>query len=412
MAPPPPATPTPHRFLVPKRSQQSRNSTPKAFQTSSHGQQFQATPRFSLHSTPRAGPPSSSTPGPVFRQRNSSSKTAVSVHDIVDSSPPSLGEGEGEVEDGLGEDGRYGGADVDVIEESSPLHEPEGDGNYGASDDVDGLDTRTPKRRRVSSASSGLGIEESSQLESDQDILMRDDDDENDALDIESSLPDHPDLPGGDAEPEADDDDDIDTTTPDPHHHPTDVATAAPGAGGPHQPTFHKAPRFKPAEAPEASTRAEPLPDVFSPHRRGAAKYIPGGLASELRDWLVDVEAAKGAGAGGHRREGEFVARVRVEEVRSALAGGGGMTLVVGRDMRDDDDDDRSEHMGQGKEAGGDTDGARSVRFMLAGPGRLTGLARRNEVGPGAVVGIGRPTWEVELQDLGHWAVACDWVVL
>ena len=56
--------------------------------------------------------------------------------------------------------------------------------------------------------------------------------------------------------------------------------------------------------------------------------------------------------------------------------------------------------------------GPDDFKALLAGPGRLLGLARRNEVVPGTVVGIARPTWEVELVNLGLWTVACDWVVL
>ncbi|KAJ3567225.1 hypothetical protein NPX13_g6847 [Xylaria arbuscula] len=74
---PPPATPTPHRFLVPRRSQPRSETPSAAFQPSS--QQFQATPRFSLHSTPRKGPPSSVTP---FRNRGTGPGIAI------DTSPP------------------------------------------------------------------------------------------------------------------------------------------------------------------------------------------------------------------------------------------------------------------------------------------------------------------------------------
>ncbi|SPQ20965.1 0e546d90-256e-4766-9347-bbb976b05f11 [Thermothielavioides terrestris] len=57
------------------------------------------------------------------------------------------------------------------------------------------------------------------------------------------------------------------------------------------KPAFRSAPRFKPAEPPdEAHAHPDPyLADIFSPQRRGA-KYFPGGLAAELRDWLVEAK--------------------------------------------------------------------------------------------------------------------------
>lgn len=156
-----------------------------------------------------------------------------------------------------------------------------------------------------------------------------------------------------------------------------------------HQPTFQKAPRFMPVEQSLVPGR-EPLPDVFSPHRRGA-RYVPGGLAAELRDWVLDIEATTGP-----KRDDDFLTRIAVDEVRH----GTGMILTTGRSVPDD-----------GLPPAQD-DASPSVRVMLAGDGRLIGLARRPEVVVGSTVGIARPVWEVNLGAEGRWAVACDWVVL
>lgn len=43
----------------------------------------------------------------------------------------------------------------------------------------------------------------------------------------------------------------------------------------------------QPAPADEASSDS-PLPDVFSPHRRGQ-KFIPGGLAATVQQWIVQA---------------------------------------------------------------------------------------------------------------------------
>lgn len=155
------------------------------------------------------------------------------------------------------------------------------------------------------------------------------------------------------------------------------------------QPIFHRAPRFMPVEQPEASTR-EPLPDAFSPRRRGT-KDVPGGLAAEVRDWLMDIEANTGT-----KRDGDFIARVSVEEFRC----GWGMVLVKGQSIAGDASSTRE----QGTVPG--------VRVMLAGEGRLVGLARRNEVAVGSLVAIAKPVWDVSLGVEGRWVVACDWVVL
>lgn len=184
---------------------------------------------------------------------------------------------------------------------------------------------------------------------------------------------------------------------------------------------FHPAPRFKhpypPGPTNPSRTDYLPPPDIFSPQRRGGAggKYLPGGLAAELRDWLMDIKRADdegsmshsagteigvGAGAGVAGRVGDggaatgAVVRIAVEEVR---AGGVGMTLVsgsvVGMGIRE------------------------KVRVILAGEGNIEGLGTgrrvdggRDKVGPGAVVGIAPPAWDVELD--GRWAVAYRWEVV
>jgi hypothetical protein len=183
-------------------------------------------------------------------------------------------------------------------------------------------------------------------------------------------------------------------------------AAAAAGSETPKRantkPTFRAGPRFKLTEPPDKFT---PHPDaylsadIFSPQRRGA-KYLPGGLAAELRDWLVDVK-------GGVDGEGEVkatssalsftsatggAAKVVVGEV---VRGGPGMTLVSGRVVDGDDGD---------------------VRVILAGEGSIEGLGgdggagNRSQVVSGAMVAIVPPAWDVELD--GQWAVAYRWEVV
>ncbi|KAI2625728.1 hypothetical protein GGR54DRAFT_511811 [Hypoxylon sp. NC1633] len=465
MAPPPPATPTPRRFLVPKRSQ-PRQETPKAFQTG--GQQFQATPRFSLHSssaTPR-GPaaaaavgasllhPASSfsssirTPAPARAGSGSGSRSGAGafhrptprttdpIHDIIDSSPPfaeqRLGDGgqgrdpieievdvDAYVDADIDEDADVD-LDIDAVPESSPVRDGGGSDtqthHYGresssrsssssAGESDPDLRTRTPKRRRIS-ISSDFGSDNiafASMLRHDEHEGIAGqavhDSEDVDVDMIQSSLP----LP-------------LPVPLPLPPSPPNNKTTEEPPAvpkppvPPQQQPTFRKAPRFMPAEVPEAARHADPLPDAFSPHRKGA-KYIPGGLAAEVRDWFVDVWAASGTtgagigpagigiGVGVGAREGDWIARIRVDDV----CGAPGMAFIQGRRERD-------ERGGAGDAAGAQDPG--TARVVLAGSPRVAGLERRRDVGPGVVVGVGRPAWEVLVPGQGRWAVACEWAIL
>ncbi|RYO73991.1 hypothetical protein DL766_008399 [Monosporascus sp. MC13-8B] len=407
---PPPATPTPHRFLVPKRSAATQHQQPigrtesprppplRSGETQQQQkQQFQATPRFSLHSTPRASVPSP-TPAPppgTFRRRQQRGATAAQTtivdDDVIDSSPP------------IREEDEEDPSEVDLIQESSPTL-PELKVESGHDDDED-LPVRSPKRRRLSIVSD-LGIEESSQ------VSVKEEDDgsasqqqlpgKDDNGDVESSS-----LLDLDITTDEDRYGDADTVLPPSYNHSRDTPAAAAPGQQQQQPTFHKAPRFKQHDLPMTeAARRDPLPDAFSPHhRRGASnKYAPGGLAAEVRDWLVGIEA--GSGVVKRREEGEWAVRLVIGDVRAAPGMG---LLVSSRRVRDGLGE--VEMLGSG--GGGDGDEPEhDTKLILAGQGRLVGLARRNEVSRGAVVGIAGPTWEVELGGLGSWVVACDWMVL
>lgn len=154
---------------------------------------------------------------------------------------------------------------------------------------------------------------------------------------------------------------------------------------------FKPPPQFKQPSATASLQPQYPLPDAFSPQRRGA-KYVNGGLAGELRDWLVDVkgvgDASEAVTATGIKAAGLADAtparQVHVDDVRRGTA----FYLVRG--------------------SGSDSD---PIRVVLAGDGRLSGLAeRRNVVRNGCAVMIHPPVWDVVL-DGQTWTVACDWYV-
>jgi len=134
------------------------------------------------------------------------------------------------------------------------------------------------------------------------------------------------------------------------------------------------------ADQRQSQTDQDPLPEAFSPHRRGGQKYVPDGLASSVREWVVEVsqevvrDRQRREGGGGVG--GGDVVRLRVEEVSG---GGGNVVLVRGA--------------GDGR------------RMMLMGCGR------GGEVRTGVVVGVRAPVWEVEV--LGEkWGVGVEWKVI
>ncbi|KAJ4414782.1 hypothetical protein N0V85_003002 [Neurospora sp. IMI 360204] len=189
---------------------------------------------------------------------------------------------------------------------------------------------------------------------------------------------------------------------------------------------FLRAPRFKPkSPGPPDPPSDVPvhhtlLPDIFSPQRRRGARYVPGGLASELRDWLLEVKG----GSGTEPTPVAATAHLAVETIKKC-GPGISMTLVTGRPMI-------------GGPAG--TKVPRSYRALLAGDGRMEGLSGsgagvenkpageeegadepdRKPLVPGAMVAIAPPAWDIDLGeeeeddqgDKGKWAVAYRWDVL
>ncbi|KAI8960999.1 hypothetical protein F5Y11DRAFT_348990 [Daldinia sp. FL1419] len=421
---PPPATPTPHRFLVPKRSQ-PRNETPKAHQGSGH--QFHATPKFSHHLTPRgtgegsSHHPPSSIPAPVPAPASGRTgagtyyrptpRTADPINDVIDSSP-SFSEGQPQ----YGERGSHRrgpieapdvdvDTDVDAVPESSPVRDISSTRNESSESETD-LPTRSPKRRRIS-ISSGYSSDARDSLEHEDDFDYEFDYDEGDSFTHDNDN----DIENADNE---------DTIMLDSHfpssYDYSDQGTPEPSLPRPstsaQQPTFLKAPRFKPIEASDGgSLRGDPLPDTFSPHRRGA-KYVPGGLAASVRDWFVDVWAGGTKGRG--EREGEWVGKVLVDGVRGAE----GMVLVTGRWVGKEEEVGSGKGVEDTKEEGEEGDEkervtqTRYARVVLAGSQKLVGLERGLDVHPGSVVGVGRPSWEVVIPGQGRWGVVCEWAVV
>jgi len=120
---------------------------------------------------------------------------------------------------------------------------------------------------------------------------------------------------------------------------------------------------------------------------------LAGGLAAEVRDWLVNLEPVIPAATAQRARDDPWVVKISVDE----FSGGGrtGMTLVRGRQIHSDGMDD---NLGV-------------VKVILAGEGAGSGLQRGSMVEAGKTVGIKGPVWEVVLEG-EKWGVGVDWKVL
>lgn len=236
-----------------------------------------------------------------------------------------------------------------------------------------GQDDRPAKRRRVS-------------ISPEIDASPDEDEGDEDHMEVDDAQPAEKDLVVSSAREEV-----IATQSPSSPAGETDSESNGFGSPSPAEPsarhpTFHKAPRFKAAELAEDAQRGL-LPDAFSPQRRGA-RYVPGGLAAELREWLVQVK-----GASEYDRPATSNVEATVDEAKS----GNGMWLVATHEKKDDDS--RQQEGGLAK-------------VILAGDGRIAGLGGKNIVNEGTTLSLHQPMWDINLNDLGQFAVACDWEIL
>ncbi|KAF2492200.1 hypothetical protein BU16DRAFT_564665 [Lophium mytilinum] len=151
-----------------------------------------------------------------------------------------------------------------------------------------------------------------------------------------------------------------------------------------------------------SSPPAHPLPEAFSPQRRGQ-KYVPGGLASTARNWIMEVAHTTSSSAKSGAGDGYRV-KLRVSDINFGddAAGldsdhvvetnHGGMLLIQGT-----------------FEPERDCETERDARAILTGhSGRKPAPLR---VRPGSMVGIRAPWWDVEIRGK-KWIVAADWGVL
>ena len=136
-------------------------------------------------------------------------------------------------------------------------------------------------------------------------------------------------------------------------------------------------PAFLTASMPPPSETVAPLPDAFSPRRRGQ-KFVPGGLASELQSWVI--EAAQTASQSRPRNALSVDDPVHVIDISEVK--GNGPVFAYGS--------------GPGKE----------TNKLLLVDGQANQKA--DKVRAGDRVSIRLPTWDVQV--LGEaWTVGVDW---
>ncbi len=336
-------------------------SQSQAPQTSTQPSQFNATPRFTFSSTPRPtatqDPPRST---PFANRYLTPAKTVPKQRDVIESFS----------EEDLYDVPHKSIEDGDDIE----LDFEHGDED----DDFNLLEEPSPKRRRLPS---------SPLLDQDDDLppaVYDTKEDETGEDLLSSSLPIVSSPPAAPRHK-------VPSTTPRfliSSQLPSSTALPPPQ----NQTPFLKPPRFRPPD-PEEGTQglSDPLPEQFSPHRRGQ-KYVVGGLAAEVRDWLVSLESDMPT-----RIEKDEIWRVKI--MVDEITGGSkaGMTLVKGRHVR--------------VEEGEMADPLLEMRLILAGEGAGTGLQRGSKIEVGNIVGIKGPVWEV-VSEGESWGVGVDWKVL
>lgn len=164
---------------------------------------------------------------------------------------------------------------------------------------------------------------------------------------------------------------------------PTQVSSVTEAIADSNRPAFLK-PSLPP---PDAASAAEPLPDAFSPHRKGQ-RYIPGGMAAEFSSWVIETgQAASLSRRGkGYLRGSDFVREIRISRVQENNDQGSMGPVFV-----------------EGVDGGGG-----ECKIMLA-----QRAEEKHGVKVGDVVGIRAPSWDVLVDgEGGGWVVGVDWRIV
>ncbi|KAK4928492.1 hypothetical protein LTR49_004899 [Elasticomyces elasticus] len=139
-----------------------------------------------------------------------------------------------------------------------------------------------------------------------------------------------------------------------------------------HRPQF-----VRPSVPPQEHT--EPLPEAFSPHRRGQ-KFVPGGMAAMVQQWVIETgqTAVQSRRGQAYLRGEDYVVKLKFDHVE-----GSGPYLARAKT----------------------TEGGVVHIILTAVQDNSAALSAGN------VVGLRAPTWDVESKGR-MWKVGIDWKVL
>jgi len=157
--------------------------------------------------------------------------------------------------------------------------------------------------------------------------------------------------------------------------HPTQSSNSADARSAP-RPTFLKS--SIPAEQP-----GEPLPDVFSPHKRGQ-RFVPGGMAAELQSWIFETgnAAVQNRRGMGHLSGENYAVTIQVHE----CSGDGPFFLYA------------------------ETSDGIPQRVMLVEGNNTTG-SKLQSIKNEDIIGIRAPIWTITI-DGKDWTVGVDYKIL
>jgi hypothetical protein len=128
---------------------------------------------------------------------------------------------------------------------------------------------------------------------------------------------------------------------------------------------------------------SEPLPEIFSPHRRGQ-KFVPGGLASTVQQWVLEAgqAAVQNRRRPAYLRQDNFVLKAKLD----AVTGNG--PILAKASMADGED----------------------INLLLTLAMSTPGSNARDLVA-GSIVGVKEPCWKVQLRQK-QWTICVDWKLL
>jgi hypothetical protein len=187
-----------------------------------------------------------------------------------------------------------------------------------------------------------------------------------------------------------------------PHQRPGSSHSDPPVSPGKTKPTF-VVPSISPSRPRDFSN---PLPDAFSPHKRGQ-KFVPGGMADTVRGWIVDVAAAIGSGRAHSRttsRNSHNNQRFKIE-----------IETVVSSDAKLQESGAYFAYPGSCVLVEGHVYDLQSNqccgRTQVVLPVQNSYFRNSAPVQRGTVVGISNPAWTIEISKQ-EWLVAVDWEIL